>query len=36
MTVIENLMLAPMDILKKSGQAAYDTGVAILKRGRDM
>ena len=32
LTVIENLMLAPMDILKKSKQEAYDTGVALLKR----
>ena len=32
LTVIENLMLAPMDILKKSRQEAYDTGVALLKR----
>ena len=28
LTVIENLMLAPMDILKKSRQKAYDTGIA--------
>ena len=32
LTVIENLMLAPMDILKKSRQEAYDTGVTLLKR----
>lgn len=32
LTVLENLMLAPMDILKKSKQEAYDTGVALLKR----
>ena len=32
LTVIENLMLAPMDILRKSKQEAYDTGVALLKR----
>ncbi len=32
LTVIENLMLAPMDILKKSKQEAYNTGVALLKR----
>ena len=32
LTVIENLMLAPMDILKKSRQDAYDTGIALLKR----
>ncbi len=32
LTVIENIMLAPMDILKKSRQEAYDTGVALLKR----
>ena len=40
LTVIENLMLAPMDILNKSKQEAYDTGVALLKRvglaGREM
>ena len=40
LTVIENLMLAPMDILKKSKQEAYDTGIALLKRvglaGRDL
>lgn len=32
LTVIENLMLAPMDILKKSRQEAYDTGMALLRR----
>lgn len=32
LTVIENLMLAPMDILKKSKQDAYDTGMELLKR----
>jgi len=32
LTVIENLMLAPMDILRKSKQEAYDTGIALLKR----
>ena len=32
LTVIENLMLAPMDILKKSKQEAFETGVALLKR----
>ena len=32
LTVIENLMLAPMDLLKKSRQEAYDAGVALLKR----
>ncbi len=32
LTVIENLMLAPVDILKKSRQEAYDTGIALLKR----
>ncbi len=32
LTVIENLMLAPMDILKKSKQEAYETGVALLRR----
>ena len=32
LTVIENLMLAPMDILKKSRQEAYDAGVALLGR----
>ena len=40
LTVIENLMIAPMDILHKSRQEAYDTGVALLKRvglaGREM
>lgn len=32
LTVIENLMLAPMDILKKSKREAYETGIALLKR----
>ncbi|MCR5788841.1 MAG: amino acid ABC transporter ATP-binding protein [Lachnospiraceae bacterium] len=32
LTVIENLMLAPMDILKKSREEAYETGIALLKR----
>ena len=32
LTVIENLMLAPIDILKKSRQDAYDTGVELLRR----
>ena len=32
LTVIENLMLAPMDILKKPKREAYETGVALLKR----
>ncbi|MBQ9510539.1 MAG: amino acid ABC transporter ATP-binding protein [Clostridia bacterium] len=32
LTVIENLMLAPMDILKKSKQEAYETGVELLRR----
>ena len=32
LTVIENLMMAPMDILKKSKQEAYENGVALLKR----
>ena len=32
LTVIENLMMAPMDILKKSKQDAYDTGIALLQR----
>lgn len=32
LTVIENLMLAPMDILKKQKQEAYETGIALLKR----
>jgi len=32
LTVIENLMLAPMDLLKKSKQEAYDTGMALLQR----
>ena len=32
LTVIENLMLAPIDLLKKSKQEAFDTGVALLRR----
>ena len=32
LTVIENVMIAPMDILKKSKQEAYETGMALLKR----
>lgn len=32
LTVIENLMLAPMDILKKSKQEAYDKGMELLKQ----
>ena len=32
LTVIENLMLAPMDLLKKSKQEAYDNGMAYLSR----
>ena len=32
LTVIENVMLAPVDILKKTKQEAYDTGAALLKR----
>lgn len=32
LTVIENLMLAPMDLLKKSKQDAYDTAMEYLKR----
>ena len=32
LTVIENIMAAPMDILNKSKQEAYDTGVELLKR----
>lgn len=32
LTVIENLMLAPMDILKKSKQEAYDMGKDLLKK----
>ena len=32
LTVIENLMLAPMDLLKKSKQEAYDTGMELLRR----
>lgn len=40
LTVIENLMLAQVDILKKTKQEAYDTGIALLRRvglqGREM
>lgn len=40
LTVIENIMLAPMDILKKSKQEAYETGIELLRRvgmaGREM
>ncbi len=32
LTVIENLMLAPMDLLKKSKKEAYDTAVHYLQR----
>ena len=32
LTVIENIMMAPMDILKKSKQEAYENGLALLKR----
>ena len=32
LTVIENLMLAQTDILKKSKREAYDTGMALLRR----
>lgn len=32
LTVIENLMMAPMDILGKSKREAYDKGVELLKR----
>ena len=32
LTVIENVMLAPMDILKKSREEAYEIGMALLKR----
>ncbi len=32
LTVIENLMLAQMDILKRSKQEAYEKGVQLLKR----
>ena len=32
LTVIENLMLAQVDILKRTKQEAYDTGVALLQR----
>ena len=31
MTVIENIMLAPMDLLGASKQAAYDTGMRLLR-----
>ena len=32
LTVIENVMLAPMDILNKSREEAYETGMALLRR----
>ena len=32
LTVIENLMTAPCDLLKKSRQEAYDTGIELLSR----
>lgn len=32
LTVIENLMMAPIDILGKSRQEAYETGMELLKR----
>jgi len=32
LTVIENLMLAPMDIMKKNRQEAYDKGMELLRR----
>ena len=32
LTVIENLMLAPMDLLNKGKQEAYDTGMELLRR----
>ena len=32
LTVIENLMLAPMDLLKKDRQEAYDKGMELLKQ----
>ncbi len=32
LTVIENLMIAPMDLLNKNRQEAYDKGVELLKR----
>ena len=32
LTVIENLMIAPCDLLKKSRQEAYDTGIELLSR----
>ena len=31
-TVIENIMLAPVDLLGKSKQEAYDTGMSLLKK----
>ncbi|MBR6221071.1 MAG: amino acid ABC transporter ATP-binding protein, partial [Clostridia bacterium] len=31
LTVIENIMLAPMDLLGKSKQEAYDTGMQLLR-----
>ena len=32
LTIIENLMLAPMDLLGKSKQEAYDKGIELLRR----
>ena len=32
MTVIENIMAAPVDLLKKSRQEAYDRGMALLRK----
>ena len=32
LTVIENIMLAPMDLLKKSKQEAYDEGMRLLRK----
>ena len=32
LTVIENIMLAPMDLLGKSRQEAYDSGIELLRR----
>ena len=32
LTVIENIMLAPMDLLNKSRQEAYDTGMRLLRQ----
>ena len=32
LTVIENIMLAPMDLLGESKQEAYDTGIRLLRR----